>query len=236
MNVDRLRDALANNHPVWVEIKNGRSTSDIYTPGKSLVAGSGNPSHRLMLDPAAGDPVIHMKAAGANGQFTCLSTVAENRGLVRYKRGKVYLILLKDDVHFEVPLQPFKDKFGGQILEFKDGLHYPFAKNLSLVENGYLKRATSGLVELFIRVLARAPTLGEAVYPQSEHQADIAKVYSRKDIPETTKQALVAARLGQGGFRRSLDELWGGPLCDSRILDQRAPSSIAHKEVEREHG
>jgi hypothetical protein len=227
MNVDRLRDALANSRPVWVEIKNGRSTSDIYTPGKSLVAGSSNPSHRLMLDPAAGDPVIHIKAAGANGKFTCLSTVAENRQLVRYKRGRVYLICLKDDVHFDVPLQPFKDKFGKQILEFKDGPHYPFARNLSLVENGYLKEATSGLVGLFVRVLAHAPPLSEAVYPQSEHEADIAKINSRKDIPDTTKQALVAARLGQGGFRRSLDELWGA-RCAIRGFSTRELLRASH--------
>jgi hypothetical protein len=227
MNVDRLRDALANNRPVWVEIKNGRSTSDIYTPGKSLVAGSSNLSHRLMLEPAAGDPVIRMKAAGVNGKFTCLSTVAENLGLVPYKRGKVYLIRLRDDVHFEVRLQPFKDKFARQIVEFRDGPHYPFARNLSLVENGYLKRATSGLVGLFIRVLAHAPTLGEAVYPQSEREADIAKINSRKDISDTTKQALVEARLGQGGFRRSLDELWGG-RCAIRGFSTRELLRASH--------
>lgn len=227
MNVDRLRDALADNLPVWVEIKNERSTSDIYTLGKSLVAGSKNLSHRLMLDPAAGDPVIHIKAAGANGKFTCLSTVAENRGLVRYKRRKVYYILLKDDIHFDVPLQPFKDKFGRQILDSKNGPHYPFASNLSLVENGYLKRATSGLVRLFIRVLSRTPTLGDAVYPQPDREADIAKIKSRKDIPETTKRALVAARLGQGGFRRSLDDLWGG-RCAVRGFSTRELLRASH--------
>ena len=232
MNVDRLRDALANNRPVWVEIKNRKSTSEIYTPGKSLVAGSSNPTHRLMLRPAAGDPVIHIKAAGANGQFACLSTVAENRELVRYKRSKVYLIVLKDDVHFEVPLQRFKDKFGSQILNSKDGPHYPFAGNLSLVENGYLKRATSGLVRLFIRVLAPAPTLDEAVYPQSEHEADIAKVNSRKDIPNTIKRALVAARLRREGSGGRWTSCSGCSLRGSRILHQRAPSGIAHKEVE----
>jgi HNH endonuclease len=209
LDVDRLRDALANNRPVWVEIKNESSTSDLYTLGKSLVAGSSNPSHRLMLEPAAGDPIIHIKAAGANGKFICLSTVAENLQLVRYKRGKVYLILLRDDVHFEIPLQLFKGKFERQIRASKDGPHYPFASNLSLAQNGYLKKATSGLVALFIRVLSHESTLSEAVYPQSESEVDIDKINSRKDIPDTTKHVLVAARLGQGGFRRSLEQLWG---------------------------
>ncbi len=221
MNVDRLRDALANNRPVWVEIKNERSTSDIYTPGKSLVAGTSSLSHRLMLDPAAGDPVIQLKAAGANGQFTCLSTVAENRQLVRYRRGKVYLILLKDDVHFEVPLQPLKDKFGRQILEFKDGPHYPFARNLSLVENGYLKKATSGLVELFIRALAHAPTLGEAVYPRT--------------LPRSIHEKTFLTPLNKRWWRRVLDkEGFGGRWTNSgglavRFVDSLPENSFGHR-------
>jgi hypothetical protein len=129
MIVDRLRDALATSRPVWVEIWNGEVIWDIYTPGKLLVAGE-DPHHRLMLDPVPGDPVVHNKAAGARGEFNALSTVAENRGLIRIKqhgrKSKAYCILLKDDVHFEVPLQPFKDQFKTQILASKNNaLHYP---------------------------------------------------------------------------------------------------------------
>jgi HNH endonuclease len=213
VNVSRLRDALATGRPVWVEIWNGQIRRDIYTPGKSLVAGEDS-HHRLMLDPVPGDVVVHIRAAGVKGQFIGLSTVADKPQLIRYrKRGKssnVYYILLKDDVNFDVPLQPFKDKFGKQILKFTSSeAHYPFAKDLSLVQRGYLKKATPGLVRLFISALANKPLLSESSYPPSDPESDIAEINSRKNIPKTTKKLLIAARLGQGGFRSSLDKPWG---------------------------
>ena len=68
MNIDRLRDALGIGRPVWVEIWSGEVIWDIYTPGKWLVAGEDG-HHRLMLDPVPGDPVVHIKAAGAKGKL-----------------------------------------------------------------------------------------------------------------------------------------------------------------------
>jgi hypothetical protein len=227
VNVDRLREALATGRPVWVEIWNGQIGRDIYTPGKSLVAREDS-HHRLMLDPVPGDVVIHIRAAGIKGRFIGLSTVADKPRLIRRReRGKIrniYYILLKDDVHFDIPLQPFKDKFAQKILQYRgNSIHYPFAKNLSLVQRGYLKKATSGLTRLFISEIAGS----EATYPPSDPERDIAEINSRKDIPITTKKVLIAARLGQGGFRSSLDKLWGD-RCAIRGFSTRELLRASH--------
>jgi HNH endonuclease len=232
MDVERLRDALNTGRPVWVEIWNGQIGRDIYTPGKSLVAGE-DPHHQLMFEPVPGDAVVHIKAAGAKGKLIGLSTVAKKCRIIPYReKGKiknVYYIKLRDDVHFEVPLQPFKDQFKEEIINHKDPRtkHYPFAKNLSLAERGYLKRATSGLTSLFISTLATVPTLVDASYPLADDEMDIADIKSRNDIPETTKQALVAARLGQGGFRAALDKLWNG-RCSIRGFSTRELLRASH--------
>ena len=39
---------------------------------------------------------------------------------------------------------------------------------------------------------------------------DLSKIRSRKDVPQTTRQQLIDARLGQGRFRRNVEGLWDG--------------------------
>jgi predicted restriction endonuclease len=90
-----------------------------------------------------------------------------------------------------------------------------------------LKSATSGLISLFISAFAEVPTFGEAAYPAPEYESDIAEINSRQDIPATTKRALIAARLGQGGFRSSLDKLWSD-RCAIRGFSTRELLRASH--------
>jgi hypothetical protein len=172
MDVDRLRVALRFDDPVWVEIWNGRIVENIYTPGKALVAVEDS-HHRLMLEPRPGEPVVHIKAAGSRGMFTGLSTINTNEKLIKNTRpgktGKLFYIILKDDLQCEAPLKPFKDAFAKEIIADRKGhLHYPFAKNLALTQRGYLKRATPKLTKMFVEFLDGAKTLGEAQYAPSD--------------------------------------------------------------------
>lgn len=59
-------------------------------------------------------------------------------------------------------------------------------------------------------IVAEEPGWGEAQFGAREAAAEIDEDPETQNLPETVRQALIQARIGQGAYRDSLLDIWGG--------------------------
>jgi hypothetical protein len=71
-------------------------------------------------------------------------------------------------------------------------------------------RTTIGLLNTQLAQENPEEKLSINPFVSNETSSDIQDIVNRKDIPETTKKVLVDARVGQGKFKNSVIEAWGG--------------------------
>ncbi|MFK3840796.1 HNH endonuclease [Serratia sp. NPDC087055] len=117
------------------------------------------------------------------------------------------------DIQFErlqVPIRP--KQFIEQIQPLLPHKHSPLQKDGNGNESCYLAKLDNELGELLLGLCDRKDLISIDDFTEFEEiEKDILEILSTKELPETMKEALVKARIGQGFFRQEVLKLY--PAC-----------------------
>lgn len=117
------------------------------------------------------------------------------------------------DVQFErlqVPIRP--KQFIAQIQPLLPQKYSPLQKGGNGNESCYLAKLDTDLGELLLGLCSRKDMIVVGGLSEFEEiEKDILEIQSAKELPETMKDALVKARIGQGFFRQEVLKLY--PAC-----------------------
>lgn len=123
------------------------------------------------------------------------------------------------DVQFEKLKTPIRPKqFIAQIQPLLPSKYSPLQKDGNGNESCYLAKLDNELGELLLELCNRKDLLAVGEFTEfteftefEEIEKDILEIQSAKELPETMKEALVKARIGQGNFRKEVLKLY--PAC-----------------------
>lgn len=117
------------------------------------------------------------------------------------------------DVQFERLQAPIRPKqFIAQIQPLLPPKYSPLQKDGNGNESCYLAKLDNKLGGLLLDLCDRKDLLAvSGVTEFEEIERDIHEIQSAKELPETMKEALVKARIGQGNFRKEVLKLY--PAC-----------------------
>lgn len=216
------RDNLRNARSVWVENRNGSMASrDVYAQGRNLVSPTKNSKgadvYHLMREIKRGDAVLHLQKDGNNRIFSGVSLVRRGYKEVSNKT-PYYIVDLSNFISLDFSFSEFLHRYEHEIRKEMDNdrpQYYPFRrrKNHITLADPYITSATSRLLQLFLNA-----TEGDGTSVVD----DVQKIQDNNSLDQTTKQRLIDARLGQGRFRRQLEEIWGNKCavlgCETREL------------------
>ncbi|ENY0908408.1 HNH endonuclease [Serratia marcescens] len=117
------------------------------------------------------------------------------------------------DVQFERLQAPIRPKqFIAQIQPLLPPKYSPLQKDGNGNESCYLAKLDNKLGVLLLELCNRKDLLAVGEFTEFEEiEKDILEIQSTKELPETMKEALVKARIGQGNFRKEVLKLY--PAC-----------------------
>ncbi|CUY42601.1 HNH endonuclease [Serratia marcescens] len=117
------------------------------------------------------------------------------------------------DVQFERLQAPIRPKqFIAQIQPLLPKKYSPLQKDGNGNESCYLAKLDNELGELLLELCDRKDLVSIDDFTEFEEiEKDILEILSAKELPETMKEALVKARIGQGFFRQEVLKLY--PAC-----------------------
>lgn len=117
------------------------------------------------------------------------------------------------DVQFEKLKAPIRPKqFIAQIQPLLPPKYSPLQKDGNGNESCYLAKLDNELGELLLELCDRKDLISIDDFTEFEEiEKDILEIQSTKELPETMKEALVKARIGQGNFRKEVLKLY--PAC-----------------------
>lgn len=117
------------------------------------------------------------------------------------------------DVQFEKLKSPIRPKqFIAQIQPLLPKKYSPLQKDGNGNESCYLAKLDNELGELLLELCDRKDLISVGGFTEFEEiEKDILEIQSAKELPETMREALVKARIGQGNFRKEVLKLY--PAC-----------------------
>jgi hypothetical protein len=206
-------DSMLKAREVWVEIHNENKRSNkLYKHGNNLIGsvrhGTANrKTNELMRNAQPGDFVVHINTTRNKRFIDGFSTVQRKFSLRDKDSRPIYFIPLYDYVATNIPFDLFIEEFAGEIIAERKPRYYPFQLKDGRIDpaQSYFRRASRALIRHFVSAIR--DRLGLYVV-RNEQSEDINAIVDDPNIDETTRTALIKARLGQDIFRTRLEQKW----------------------------